>query len=373
MNLWKKHLDRRLVVSIGVCLIYLVSIKPIFQALGSAPEAFALLPILVIGYYYGFWGGLIGGISIILLSFSLVHAPLGAEYMLSFWKTGMINGVVVIFTGAIFGKLMDHRKILTDQTEEQRYIELQLENNIYSLTQANRLLESYAIVASNDLKAPLRQIHSYLRIIRNDCSDKMSEEIKAMIHNSIQSAESMSHLIDDILLHSRVQAQTMQLTKIDGSLVIGQSMANLDTLIKQSNAQIKFEGLPDFIADRDMMVLLFQNLIENAVTYCKDRAPLISIEVKKESDALIQFSVQDNGIGIPEDQFGRILEPFARLHGKGTYEGGGMGLAICETIVRRHGGRLWVESEVGQGSTFHFTLPQVAKAPIVTRGRTESN
>lgn len=170
-------------------------------------------------------------------------------------------------------------------------------------------------------------------------------------------AKRMQALINSILEYSRVGKAALKPEPVDLTDVIKESLSNLRVSVEESDAVIKMDTLPTVMGNRERLVLLFQNLIGNAIKYRKkEEAPMIYVS-GKEDGSRWELSIKDNGIGIDESSTDRIFMLFQRLHGKSEYPGSGVGLAICKKIVEQHGGRIWVESKPGEGSTFRFTLP----------------
>ena len=168
--------------------------------------------------------------------------------------------------------------------------------------------------------------------------------------------DSMQVLINDLLEFSRVSTKAREPEPTDSELVLDQVLSNLDLFIKQNKATVSHCSLPEVMADSTQLVQVFQNLIINGIKFHSERAPKIHVSAERKASEWI-FSVQDNGIGIDSQYSEKIFEVFKRLHKKEEYPGTGIGLAVCKKIVERHGGCIWVESKLGKGSTFHFTLP----------------
>jgi len=167
----------------------------------------------------------------------------------------------------------------------------------------------------------------------------------------------MQTLIDDLLTFSRVGRRNWRVKKLNLNQILQSALDNLERSIRESKAKISSDLLPEVSGDDSQMILLFQNLIGNAIKFCKkDCIPEVEIKVKKEENFWL-FSVADNGIGIKKDYFDKIFVIFQRLHSKIEYPGSGIGLAICKRTVEYLGGKIWVESNVGEGSVFYFTLP----------------
>ncbi len=167
----------------------------------------------------------------------------------------------------------------------------------------------------------------------------------------------MKILINDILSYSRVTTMGKTFAETDCNAVLGRIIMNLELIVKEAGATITCDTLPTVMADSVQLGQVFQNLIGNAIKYHGEEPPKVHISAGKQ-DAEWVFSIADNGIGIEQEYFERIFVIFQRLHGRADYPGTGIGLAVCKKIVERHGGRIWVESETGKGSTFYFTIPE---------------
>jgi light-regulated signal transduction histidine kinase (bacteriophytochrome) len=171
----------------------------------------------------------------------------------------------------------------------------------------------------------------------------------------------MAMLIDSLLEYARIRSQGAPLARCDSRLALQHALDNLRSAIGRTQAVITSDGLGDVLADSTQLTQLFQNLIGNALKFCDKQPPQVRVTAET-GPQLVTFSVSDNGIGISPRDFGRIFTIFQRLHAREAYAGTGIGLAICQQIVQRHGGRIWVESKLGEGSTFYFTLQRPAGA-----------
>ncbi|MGP8024016.1 MAG: PAS domain S-box protein [Methanobacterium sp.] len=230
-----------------------------------------------------------------------------------------------------------------------------LNETLIELRRSNSDLEQFAYVASHDLQEPLRMVASFTQLLEKQYKDKLDENASEYINFAVDGAERMQELIKDLLAYSRVTSHHEDFIEIDFEELIEEVLFDLEIIIEENKAIITLDPLPIIYSDRLQMRQLFQNLIGNAIKY-NDKTPLIHISVKKE-DADWIFGVSDNGIGIKSEHYERIFQVFKRLHTKEEYDGTGIGLAICQKIVERHGGRIWIESELGKGSTFYFTIP----------------
>ncbi len=229
------------------------------------------------------------------------------------------------------------------------------------LARSNKDLEQFAYVASHDLQEPLRMVTGFLQLLRDRYKEQLDAKAQEYISFSVDGANRMSNLIKDLLDYSRAGAKEMEKAAVDLSAVAKYIQANLRATIAESDAVITVDPLPTVVADLGQMRQLLQNLVANAIKFrLEGRRPEIRISARRDGAHWV-FQVKDNGIGIPPAQRDRIFVIFQRLHAREKYAGTGIGLAICKKIVERHGGRIWVESQPQEGSTFFFTLPAAGK------------
>jgi len=224
------------------------------------------------------------------------------------------------------------------------------------LTRSNAELEQFSYVASHDLQAPLSTIAGYAQLLEKRCHNQLDAQGNKFLRNIVNSCGRMQALIDDLLEYSRVGRSEKPFDVIDCNLVFEDACANLQLAIRQDRASVTRGDLPRVRGDSFQLLQLFQNLIGNAIKYRSSEAPMVRVSASRQGDSWV-FSVQDNGIGIAEQYHPRIFQLFQRLHSEKQYSGTGIGLAICQRIVDRHGGRLWVESEPNRGATFYFSIP----------------
>lgn len=227
------------------------------------------------------------------------------------------------------------------------------------LERSNTELQQFAYIASHDLREPLRMISGYLKLLEKKYSGRLDEKADSFIQYAMSGSDRMQKIIDDLLEFSRVSTQAMPFEAADLELALQNALENLQVAVQESGATITSGPMPVVAGDAVQLSQVFQNLIANAIKFrASGKKPVIRVS-SKDGGAEWIFSVSDNGIGIPQEQRARIFEIFHRLHGP-EYPGTGIGLAVCERIVKRHGGSIWVDSEPGRGSEFFFTIPKRA-------------
>jgi PAS domain S-box-containing protein len=246
--------------------------------------------------------------------------------------------------------------IVRDITE-RRQSELAREKAITALQQSNEDLKQFAYVASHDLQEPLRMVASYTQLLAERYGNQLDEKAHKFIHYAVDGASRMQALIRDLLAFSRVETHVQAFKMVDAQSALGVAVANLKTMIDETGALVITDDLPGVHADESQLAQVFQNLIHNAIKFQdKSHPPRINISAHPRPGCWC-FSVQDNGIGIDSKYSEKIFLVFQRLHTRLEYPGTGIGLALCKRIVDRHGGKIWFESCLGQGTTFYFTIP----------------
>lgn len=253
--------------------------------------------------------------------------------------------------GKVSGAIESIRDITT-----QKRLERDLNTALERTEQSNADLEQFAYVASHDLQEPLRMVSSYVQLLARKYEGKLDSDADEFISFAVDGARRMQVLINDLLEYSRVTTRGEAFKSVNCEIIIEHVLHNLKMAIEENDAVITHDPLPTVIVDSGQIGLVFQNLIGNAIKYRSKEPPLIHISARKDGNEWL-FSVQDNGIGIDSKYKERIFIIFQRLHGRNMYSGTGLGLAISKRIIERHRGRIWIESEVGKGTTFYFTLP----------------
>ncbi len=242
----------------------------------------------------------------------------------------------------------------------RKAMENELQQTLEKLKQSNSELEQFAYVASHDLQEPLRMVASYVQLLERRYKGKLDSDADEFINYAVDGANRMRGLIDDLLTYSRVSRLGKPFEPINLEDTFNIVLGNLHQSISETHAVINHDKLPSIIGDNGQMIQLFQNLISNAIKFHGKKQPRVNVSAKMQDDDYL-FSVSDNGIGIDPQYFDRLFKIFQRLHTKEEYPGSGIGLVICKKIVERHGGRIWIESQVGKGSTVYFTLKRKQK------------
>jgi PAS domain S-box-containing protein len=223
------------------------------------------------------------------------------------------------------------------------------------LLRSNKELESFAYVASHDLQEPLRMVSSFTQLLEKQYKDKLDDKALEYIHFAVDGSKRMFDLLNGLLAYSRIQTKGREFNRVELTRVFETATQNLSLTIKERNAEIKSDDLPIVIGDMVQLIQLFQNLLANAIKFSIE-SPRIFVSSKSNHDHYL-ISIKDEGMGIEPQYFDKIFEIFQRLNPRDQYEGTGIGLSICKRIVERHGGKIWVESEYGKGSSFFFTIP----------------
>ena len=251
-----------------------------------------------------------------------------------------------------------HSKVLVSivNITERKMAEELLKQAMAELERSNADLEQFAYAASHDLQQPLLMVDCYVQLLLKRYRDKLGIETDELLDGIVHGVERMQMLIKDLLDYSRLHKPDKNMRSIDCQDILVKVFQNLQAVIEEHKAVITHTTLPNVKANSSQFVRLFQNLIGNAIKFRGEEPPRIHISADLQEEYWM-FAVEDNGIGIAPDDAIRIFVIFERLHSHEQYPGTGLGLAMCKKIVEQHGGRIWVESEPGQGSTFYFTIP----------------
>ena len=257
----------------------------------------------------------------------------------------------------------DMRQRIVEELEISQTAKAALDEQADELRRSNAELEQFAYVASHDLQEPLRKVASFCQLLEKRYGDKLDERGTEYIGFAVDGAKRMQVLINDLLTFSRVGRLNAKTTEVDLNTVVNAAMNNLTTAIDESGAQVvrPAEPLPTIDGDPTLLVMVWQNLIGNAVKFRREGVPpRVEIECREgtgEHADKYLFTVTDNGIGIGEEFADKVFVIFQRLHGRDAYSGTGIGLALCKKIVEYHGGTIWIDTSYHDGTRFRFTLP----------------
>ena len=285
----------------------------------------------------------------------------------------IIGLFILIFAGGIdFLNRQRKIKILQNLFESERQLgeaqtrqllaqhlladeQIKLQSTMADLERSNKELEQFAFIASHDLQEPLRMVSSYTQLLAQRYEGQLDDKAQKYIRYAVDGATRMQALINDLLAYSRVGTRRLSPEPTDPQAALSVAVQNLTVMIEESRAVITNDNLPTVRADAVQLALVFQNLLANAIKFRGSDVPHIQVSAKDRGNEWV-FSVKDNGIGIEPQHADRVFVIFQRLHTRNEYPGTGIGLAVCQRIVERHGGKIWFESTPGSGTTFFFTV-----------------
>ena len=273
----------------------------------------------------------------------------GSEFPIEIMLSPLESAEGLLVTAAI-------RDITTRQEAEAHLL-----RKVEELNRSNEELARFAYVASHDLQEPLRMVASFTQLLSRRYKGKLDADADEYISFAVDGARRMQRLIQDLLAYSRVGTTKRDLLDTSSEEALQHALMNLRGAIEESGAMVTHDALPFVFADKTQLIQLFQNLIGNAIKFRGKEPPQVYVSAERRTGEWL-FSVRDNGIGVDPQYAERIFVIFQRLHNREEYPGTGIGLALCKKIVERHGGRIWVASQTGQGATFHFTLPIVGQS-----------
>ena len=248
---------------------------------------------------------------------------------------------------------------------DRRHAERAFREKGAELERSNRELEHFAYAASHDLREPLRMVATYVTLLKREYGDQLDSSAREYMRFAVEGATRLTRLVSDLLEYARIGPKTLSLQAVDCDAALTQVLEGLRAHIEQSQARVEREALPTVLGDPVLINQVFQNLIENGIKFRSSAPPCVRVSAERVDDEW-HFHFADNGVGIEPRFHDRIFQLFQRLHTSESYPGTGMGLALCKKVVERHGGRVWVESTLGQGSVFSFSLPalrEISNAP----------
>jgi signal transduction histidine kinase len=273
------------------------------------------------------------------------------------WRTRALWVLLLVVAGwaVMAGLCLPALRVVAQEQRASEY----LANLNRDLERSNADLEQFAYVASHDLKEPLRNIASYVQLLQRRYQGRLDPDADAFIGYTVDGVARLQTIINELLAYSRIGTGQLTLVPVQAGILVSAALAHLKGVIAEAQAVVEVKGpLPVVAADATQLGSLFQNLIANALKYRRDDVRPEVVIACAEGPSTWDFTVRDNGIGIDPQYHQQIFDLFKRLHPRDRYSGTGIGLAICQRVVERHGGRIWVESRPGEGSTFHFTLPK---------------
>lgn len=344
-------------------MLYLVAVALLNYLGATGPGLLYLLAITIfvllsLDRVYGLLALGLNTLICIYFSFAIYydfasHAVMD-EYQLNSWIA--ISSNLIFLSGTAVFLIPKLFEGLQSTFDEQVLLKEELEDSVDELDNKNQELEQFAYIVSHDLKEPLRMVRSFLELLERRYKEQLDEKGRKYIHYAVDGAKRMSDRINDLLEYSRIGRKYTAMEEVHFGDVLDEVKTYLKAEIRNKDAEIIASDLPVARAVPIAINMLFQNLLSNALKYQPaGNRPVININAE-EKETYWQFSVSDNGIGIDPDYNQQIFSVFERLHTREAYPGSGMGLAICKKIVEQHGGEIWVESQEGQGSTFHFTI-----------------
>jgi light-regulated signal transduction histidine kinase (bacteriophytochrome) len=272
------------------------------------------------------------------------------------YETGAVDYLMKPLNPAIVRSKVHIFAELLRKEIQQKKIEARLAEYAEELQRSNAELDQFASVVAHDLKAPLRTMRGYAEALVETEQRSMNAEAQGWLAKIAESSTRLSTMVDDLLMYSKVGKQHT-IAELNATEILQEVMRDLSHAIEETKAKIEYPSLPTLFANATELRQLFQNLISNAIKYRrKDETPKLKIGVQ-QIEHFWNFSVQDNGIGIDPKFYVRLFKIFSRLNNAEIYPGTGIGLATCKKIVERHGGKIWLDSKPGEGSTFHFSIP----------------
>ena len=260
-------------------------------------------------------------------------------------------------------KNQEVQSLLQDIKERNDHLEMEiakrtqnLQESNEDLQRSNKDLEQFAYIASHDLQEPLRIVGNFIGLLGRQYKQHFDEQAFQYIDYAVDGVSRMSQLITNLLTYSRVGRREIEFQNTNLNQILGEKIHDLSHKINERNVELIIDTMPEIICEQNQIGMVFFNLINNAIKFNKSDTPRVIVTYEEEGDCFWKFSIKDNGIGIDPKYQDQIFEIFKRLHNKKDYEGTGIGLAFCHKIIHRHGGKIWIESKLGEGATFHFTI-----------------
>ena len=346
-------------ITSGFLAIFAIGWVDYITLLEMGFSIFYVFPVIIITWASNMWTG----ISASLLSaiiWSTADRMGGHVYFyewIPYWNTFVRFGFYLIVTVTL--------SRLKKSNEERSKLIQKLEEKTMDLTRSNEDLEHFASAAAHDLREPLIVIGGYIRRLHKKYKDVFDSDAEEIVNTVTDGVSRMEKLINGLLSYARIETKGRALKWSSGEKIVDSAISSIRNSMEESNAVVMRDAIPDLMADEIQLSQIFQNLIGNAIKFRGQVPPKIHVSAELKNDEWV-FAVRDNSIGIAPENFEKIFGIFKRVHSKTDYPGCGIGLALCKKIVERHSGRIWVESEIGKGSVFYFTIPY-AKQPEIEK------
>jgi signal transduction histidine kinase len=360
--------------AIAITLGFFAAAWALYQSVRFYPGFFVLIPVIVVAWSRGF-GAACAASAVAAMGMRLLFSDtwgLGTGELLSFLAYVVFGFLIARLSAARSKASLSLREAnvslesrVRERTAELEAHRAQLQERAEELKRSNEALERFAYVASHDLKEPLRMVVSFADLLKRNYGGRLDADADYFIDQMVGGALRMEELVTALLDLSQA-GRELQPERVDMSEIVNEVRTTLAASLSEAGGVLTAGPLPVVMADNIQMRQLVQNLAANAIKYRGPEPPRIAINADQRGRYWV-FSVRDNGIGIDRQYHDKIFLAFERLHGRQSYPGAGIGLAICKSIVERHNGSIWVESEEGRGSTFYFTLPAHATLPSESR------
>ena len=338
------------IFSVFAAIILTLAIEP---ALGGKAPMFFFTIAVIVSAVYGLGPGLLAtalSIGSVLLLFREIFT------MVLVHSNVILFAVVGVGVSVVMGRLQQANSALLKSQRALQAANEQLSEQSRVLSRSNEELRRFAYALAHDLNTPIRAISALTDLLVQRNAARLDESSKECARLIAGKTVRMQAMIKGLLDYAAAADKSTAWTRVEADALVQRAMRDLDLMIASSGAEITVDRLPIIAAAETQLVQVFSNLISNAIKYCpRGRKPHIQISAKEQSDILV-FCVKDNGIGMDMQYAEIIFGMFKRLHGE-EYEGSGIGLALCRAVIESHGGRIWLESQIGQGTSFYFTLP----------------
>ncbi len=364
LNEWLKMQRKGRLITAGFMLLVLVAFVDYVTGAELKISIFYLLPISLVAWFVNRRAGIILAVfsSVLEVMTDLMVGHPYSHSIIVYWNGAVQAGffaIIVLILSALRNEYEKTLKINGELREALAHLRItkdELERSTQDLARSNAELEKFAFVVAHDLKGPLITAGGYMQRFQHLYKDKFDKEANGLIGHALDGVKRMERLIHALLSYARAGAKQKNLKPTNFNDVVERAVADLQMEIEKSAVKVFHDQLPTLLADEIQITQLFQNLIGNGIKFHRGDSPHIYISAERQEKGWV-FSIRDNGIGIDRRDINRIFDIYERLHPIEEYKGHGIGLAICKKIAENHSGRIWVESELGKGSTFFFALP----------------